>query len=293
MLSDSRGSIPSTPITITFLPEAPRDVAAATQPVVAHAQSRGADGARGGDRGRALEQGPAVHLGDGFISHQHHLCQSLLLVRWGLLRRHPRRSRPCRPCSRGRPTPNIDSTVGPMSIRRGFSFSTGGCRTGCRARAKDRRSGRRSRPWCWRGTRPSSCGRSPSPTRRDSRAGSRRSGRDRCPVRALVELGGDVDALDGAGAVLRVDQGRQPLGDLFAEAVGLAAGLDDALRVLVLDIDVDSGQADGEGTRSRPVDPGQVLLVAPAVIERQVAVLLEPTVQVDARCGKGRSRGRR
>ncbi len=52
-----------------LLAEAPRDVAAAAQPVVPHAQSGGADRPGSGHGGRAFEQSPAVHLGDGCISH--------------------------------------------------------------------------------------------------------------------------------------------------------------------------------------------------------------------------------
>ena len=67
MLSDSRGSIPSTPMTMTFLPKAPRDVTAAAEPVIPHAQSRGTAGGR--ESGRAFQHGPAVDLRDGCIIH--------------------------------------------------------------------------------------------------------------------------------------------------------------------------------------------------------------------------------
>ena len=63
---------------------------------------------------------------------------------------------------------------------------------------------------------------------------------------ALIELRGDIDALDGAGPVLRVTERGQALGDLVAEAVGCTGRVDDALRVLVLDIYIDSSQPDRE-----------------------------------------------
>ena len=83
MLSESRGSIPSMPMTITFLPEAPRDVAAATQPVVSHAQPGGTDGPAA-TAAEPLQQGPAVYLGDGCDQpSSDHLVPGPLLVRAG------------------------------------------------------------------------------------------------------------------------------------------------------------------------------------------------------------------
>ena len=155
MRSDSRGSMPSMPMTITFLPRLRETWLPRAEPVVAHAQPGGADGA-GGGRGRALQQGPAVHLRDGCISHQTTSCQGLFAFAGGLARRRRPRSAPCRPCSRGRPRRTSHSTVGAdVDQARVLALRSGGCRRGCRARATGRRSGRRSRPSCWRGRRAS------------------------------------------------------------------------------------------------------------------------------------------
>ncbi len=63
--SQSRGSMPSMPMTITFLP-ALRGVPPSAEPVIAGAQRRGA----GGHGGRALEDRPSIHAGVRCIRHQ-------------------------------------------------------------------------------------------------------------------------------------------------------------------------------------------------------------------------------
>ena len=42
------------------------------------------------------------------------------------------------------------------------------------------------------------------------------------------------------------------------------------------------GQPDREGPRLRPIDAGQMFLIAPRVVDFQVAVFFQPAIEVDA-----------
>ena len=120
MLSESRGSIPSTPITITFLPRLRETWLPRPEPVVAHAQP-----ARRRRRPTAavpVEQGPSVHLRGGCIGHQTTSARVSSRSPRAFSRRGPPRSAPCRPCSRGPP-------------RRTSTARWGRCRSGAGSRS--------------------------------------------------------------------------------------------------------------------------------------------------------------
>ncbi len=101
-------------------------------------------------------------------------------------------------------------------------------------------------------------------------------------VRATVHLRRLVDSANGARASLRVDQFAQPLRDLGPQLLGFLPGIDDSLGELLLDVQEDARQTNGEGARLGPVDTCQVFVVASRIVHLQVTVLLQPPVQVDA-----------
>ncbi len=177
--------MPSMPMTMTFLP-ALRETRC-TLPSQYDAAPPAGGGQPPTAAGRFREQSLRVRSSTGArVSHQPTWVTNCVLrfaVRCFGAARPPTSALPSMYSGTG--TPNMSSTVGPMSSSRGFSrLDRAGCRTACRARATGRRSGRRSRPSCCRGRPPRSSGRWPSPTRRDSRAGSRRSGPGPCPCTA-------------------------------------------------------------------------------------------------------------
>ena len=224
MRSESRGSMPSTPMTMTFLPALRETRLPRPEPVIAHAQPRGADGRRRPPNPPAQSAGS---LPADAIGHRTDLGQGVFASDLGTSRRasptdqrlavHVVGDRHAEHCQHGRA--DVDQA-------RVF-VSTVGCRTGCRARATGRRSGRRSTLSCSRGRRPPSSAdrRLPrnavAPLVADDQVGAI------VLIRPLVELRGDIDALDGARLRFLDRPARSRAGDLLAEPVGLAARLDD------------------------------------------------------------------
>ena len=83
--------------------------------------------------------------------------------------------------------------------------------------------------------------------------------------------------------LLAVDQPLELADDLGLEPARLVAGLDDPLRLASLDVDEHAGEAEAVGARARPVDVAQqVGGPGGARLEREVAVVEQPAVEVDA-----------